>query len=287
MPRDSIGRRVARAAAIGGSRSYRSRTPYGWYTIVLVVCVIGFGLIVFSRHERQNAASATTTTTTLANTTPPLLTDHWQVALSLDVCGKVGVLPKSADQQSGIITTGNGAVDIEPARAGTKASQFEGANATLGKFLTAQGAGLTNTSLTLPGSLGKLGGTHVNGSKCGSKPGKVQLFIWSSPTAATPFAPITTGAAATPYANGEMFALAFVPNGTSVPRPQAQRLVAAFLKSQTPTTTTSTSTTTTTKPGSTTTTRPGSTTTTKPVSTTTQPGSTTTTKPVSTTTSAG
>ena len=61
----------------------------GWYSIVLAVCVIGLGLIVFSRHERQQVVStaSTTTTTTQANTTPPLVTDHWQVALSADICG--------------------------------------------------------------------------------------------------------------------------------------------------------------------------------------------------------
>jgi hypothetical protein len=270
VPRDSIGRRVARAASIGGSRSYRSRTPYGWYSIVLAVCVIGLGLIVFSRHERQQAAAnPSTTTTTQANSTPPLLTDHWQVALSLDICGQVVNLPKSADQSSGIITTGNGVVDIEPARAGTKAAEFEGAKATLGKFLTAEGVSLTGTSLKLPSSVGKLAGTYENGRKCGSTPGAVRVLIWSSPKATLPFP--ATDAAGLPYANGEMFMVAYVPKAASVPRPKAQKLVAAFLKSQT-TTTTTTSTTTTTIVGPTTTTKPQSTTTTKPASTTTTTG---------------
>lgn len=284
MPRDSIGRKVARAASIGGSRSYRSRTPYGWYSIVLAVCLVGLALIVFSRHEReQAAANTTTTTTTTPNTTPPLLTDHWQSALSIDVCGKVGVLPKSVDMKSGIITTGNGVVDIQPSRAGSKAAQFEGSNATLGLFLTAEGVSTTDTSLLVPRSVGKLAGTYHNGSKCGSKPGELQLLIWSSPTAAKPFAPITSDLGATPLENGEMFSLAFVPKGASVPRPQAQKLVAAFLKTQETTTTTSTSTTTTTvKSGSTTTTTKANSTT-----TTTEANSTTTTKPVSSTTTTG
>jgi hypothetical protein len=251
----------------------------GWYTILLAVCVIGLGLIVFSRHERQQAASTTTTTTTQANTTPPLLTDHWQVALSVDVCGQVQNLPRSADQSSGIITTGNGVVDIEPARAGTKAAQFEGAKATLAKFLTSEDVGLTASKLTLPKSLGKLAGTYGASRKCGTKPGRVQLLIWSSPSATTPFA--APSPAGIGYGNGEMYMVAFVPKGATVARPPAQKLVAAFLISQTTTTTTKPAgTTTTTKPGgTTTTTKPGGTT------TTTKPGgTTTTTKPVSTTT---
>jgi len=259
VPRNSIGRRVAHAASIGGSRSYRARTPLGWYSIVAVVCVVGLGLIVFSRHERQQAAvnSSTTTTTTLANTTPPLLTDHWQVALSVDICGRVGNLPRSADQSSGIITSGNGVVDIEPARAGKDASQFEGTKATLAKFLTAEGVTVTGTSMTLPGSLGKLAGTYDNGRKCQSKPGLVQLLLWISPSAPTSSVVASTDIG---YANGEMFMLAFLPKGASVARPLAQKQVAAFLKSQT--TTTTVASTTTTKPVGTTTTKPAGTTTT-------------------------
>jgi hypothetical protein len=225
---------------------------------------------VFSRHERQQAATkaSTTTTTTQADTTPPLLTDHWQVALSVDVCGQVVNLPRSADQTSGIITTGNGVVDIEPARAGAEATQFEGAKATLAKFLSSEDVNVTASTLTLPKSLGKLAGTYDAARKCGSKPGHVQVLIWPSPTSTTPFAapsPVGIG-----YANGEMFSLAFVPKGAAVATPTAAKLVAAFLKSQTTTTTTSTSTTTTTTPaiGPTTTTKP-STVTTKPVSSTT------------------
>jgi hypothetical protein len=236
--------------------------------------VIGLGLIVFSRHERQQIASntSTTTTTTLPNTTPPLLTDHWQVALSVDVCGQVKNLPRSSDQTSGIITAGNGVVDIEPARAGKKASEFEGAKATLAKFLTSEGVGLTTKSVKLPSSLGKLGGTYANGRLCASKPGRVQVLIWTSPTATTSFvAPSPTGLG---FGNGEMFMIAFLPKGASVTRPPAQKLVSAFLKSQTTTTTTtSTTTTTTIKGGSTTTTtKPVSTTTTKPAGTTSTTG---------------
>jgi hypothetical protein len=241
----------------------------GWYSIVVVVCVVGLGLIVFSRHERQQAATnaSTTTTTTLANTTAPLLTDHWQVALSVDICGRVGNLPRSANQSSGIITSGNGVVDIKPARAGKDASQFEGAKATVSKFLTAEGVTVTNTSMTLPSSLGKLAGTYDNGRKCQSKPGLVQVLYWISPSATSPS---VTPSADVEYANGEMFMLAFLPKGASVARPLAQKQVAAFLKSQT--TTTTSASTTTTKPVSTTTTKPVSTTTTKPVGTTTTTG---------------
>jgi hypothetical protein len=257
---------------------------------LVAVCVIGLGLIVFSRHEleQKTAAAATTTTTTQANATPPILSDHWQVALSVDICGKVDNLPKSADQTSGIITGGNGVVDIEPARAGKQAAQFEGSNATLGKFLTSEKVTLAADSLGLPKSVGKLAGTYANGRKCGTKPGRLQLLIWSTPSAATSFA--TTASPGVTYGNGQMYMLAFVPAGTSVPKPPGAKLVAAFVKSQAATTTTTTAkstTTTTTKSGTTTTTTKAGNTTSSTTTTTTAPGSTTTTKPGSSTSTTG
>jgi hypothetical protein len=266
VPKNSISRKVARAAAIGGSRSYKQRSPIGWYTILLLVCVVGVGLIVFSRHERQVRATAasTTTTTTQANTTPPTLNDHWQEAFSLDICGQVVNLPRSANMSSGIVSDGNGVVDIWPARAGKDAAQFEGAKATLGKFLASEDVGLTTTSLELPKSVGKLAGTYRNGRKCGTKPAQLAMTIWPTPTSASSFPGVLSGN--TVYGNGELFMLGFLPKGASVARPPAAPLIAAFLKSQTTTTTVKSSTTTTsTKPGSTatsTTTSPSSTTTT-------------------------
>jgi hypothetical protein len=252
----------------------------GWYSIVLVVCVVGLGLIVFSRHEREVASenASTTTTTTQANTTPPTSTDHWQEALSVDICGKVLNLPRSADLASGIITDGNGVVDVQPSRAGKNAKQFEGANATIGKFLTAEGVRLTSTSLRLPSSIGKHAGTYADGRKCATKPGKLQVNIWATPSAATSYS--AAPSPATNFsANGELFMLAFVANGASVPKPSGAHLVAAFIKSQT---TTTTVTTTTIKSGTTTTTKPSST-----ATTTSAPGSTTTTTASGTTTTTG
>ena len=104
--------RSAAAAATGSAR------PWGGTRCWPLVCIIGLGLIVFSRHELTQKASATTTTTTTTqpNTVAPTATDHWQVALSVDICGSVLNLPKSANQTAGIITSGNGVVDIEPSR---------------------------------------------------------------------------------------------------------------------------------------------------------------------------
>jgi hypothetical protein len=218
-----------------------------------LVCVLGLALIVYSRQESHQAATttSTTTSTTQASTTPPTLADHWEVAVSLDVCGKVVNLPRSANQDAGVITSGNGVVDVEPARAGTLAPLYEGAKATLSQYLSLEGVGLTDTSLKVPHSLGKLAGTYNNGRSCSGGPGKVEVLIWGSPTTKVPFP--ATQAVGIRYGDGNMFMVAFVPKGASVPRPLAESDVAAFLKAATTTTTTQ-PTTTTTKPATTTTT---------------------------------
>ncbi len=280
MPRDSIGRRVARAASIGGSRSYKSRTPYAWYGVLLAICVVGFALVALSRHELQQSSASTTTTTTTPQTAPPTAADHWKVALSVDVCGHVENLPRSVPQNSGITTQGNGVVDIKPARAGANASKYEGANATLGNFLNQENVNLTDTSLKLPSSVGKLAGTYVNGHKCGSTRGQVQTLIWGSPSAAAPFAPVTTSQDAIHYGNGELYMVAFVPKGAVVPRPPGHALVASFVTPPTTTTTSTSSTTTTTSKSGTTSTSTATSTSTTIV------GPTVTTKP-STTSSTG
>ena len=150
---------------------------------------------------------------------------------------------------------------------------------------------LASTSLRLPSSVGKLAGTYADGRKCGTKPGSLQLYIWTSPSAKSPLPP-TAASPALNYNQGELYMLAFVAKGASVPKPPAAKLVAAFLKSLTPpkstttTTTKSGTTTTTTKSGTTTTTtKSGSAT--SSTTTTTSAASTTTTKPGSSTSTTG
>lgn len=294
MPRDSISRRVARAAATGGSKSYKSRTPYGWYAVLMAVCVVGLALVVYSRHEMlatPTTTASTTTTTTQPNAVPPTTDNHWQVALAVDVCGTVVNLPKSSAQQSGLTTPGDGIVNIQPAAAGADAAQFEGHNATLGKFLTQEGVTLGDSFLNLPHSTGKVSGSYNNGDKCEGSPGVVAVSIWSTPTATVPFK-ITSDATDLQYANGEMFMISFLPKGAKVPVPPAKSLVEEFLRAN-PSGTVATATTTTTTPGatsSTTSSVPGassSTTTTSAGSTTSSTAATTTTTPSTTTTTKG
>ncbi len=157
----------------------------GWYSILLVVCVVGLGLVVFSRHELEvrdgENASTTTTTTTQPTSTPPTASDHWQAALSVDICGKVVNLPRSADLTSGIISDGNGVVDIQPARAGKDASKFEGSKATLGLFLTPRRSALPPTRSSCRSRSASSRAPTPTAASAAPSPRRVQLLDWSAP----------------------------------------------------------------------------------------------------------
>ena len=144
MSRGSFGRTVARAAASGGSRSYRARPPVLWYVLMVVIVVGGVFLIGYSRNERLHQASASVA---------PTKTDNWHAALAIDLCGTVQPnLPANTNlSTAGIRTFGDGVVDVDPG-AVSNPSAFTGTHATLGTFIATYGNGfaLSSTTLTMP-----------------------------------------------------------------------------------------------------------------------------------------
>ncbi len=144
MSRGSFGRTVARAAASGGSRSYRARPPVLWYVLMVVIVVGGVFLIGYSRNERLHQASASVA---------PTKTDNWHAALAIDLCGTVQPnLPANTNlSAAGIRTFGDGVIDVDPG-AVSNPSAFTGTHATLGTFIATYGNGfaLSSTTLTMP-----------------------------------------------------------------------------------------------------------------------------------------
>lgn len=274
VPKGSIGRRVARAAATGGSRAYRGRAPFGWYASLVLICVAGVGLIGYSRYQANHPVTATTSTTTTIGPGP---SSHWYAALTIDICGKTSTLPVSSNTKaSGITSIGNGLVYINPS-AVPNFQDFSGNLATLSQFVIYYKPPmvLTSSELQLP----KTGKTAEklwrNGDRCGSQPGLVQIKTWKTTTA--PTGEIVHDPSKVKFSNGQMITVAFLPQGATIPQAskatqtQLNLLVA---ESTAPTTTTlplpSTS-----VPAATSTTKPGATSTTSPRSSTTS----TTTKP--------
>src|SRR5579863_4586718 len=213
MARGSFGRTVARAAASGGSRSYRARPPALWYLLMAVVVVGGLGLIAYSRYEVQHPASAGI---------GPSASDTWYAALGIDICGKLEPnLPASANlSTTGLRTFGDGLIEAAPS-VSSSPSAFEGAHATLGLFATNySGFTLTSTEIEYPGkhqSLWKDGGSCT-----GKLKGKASLVakVWASPTART--ASVVTDPTKIHIDNGEMITVAFVPSGAPIPQPRSK-----------------------------------------------------------------
>ncbi len=145
MPGENFSRRVARAAAVGGGRTYHRQTPFGWYVLLLAICVGGVGLIAYSRYERLHPTAAASNTSNV----PPTKADLWKVGLALDICGKSSYLPATAGVQA-LSTNGHGVVTIEPGLA-TDPTLYSGAKATLQAFLLPQNVILGSARLQLPG----------------------------------------------------------------------------------------------------------------------------------------
>src|SRR3974390_533246 len=102
------GKWVARAAATGGSRTYRGQRPMKWYLSPVLIVLLGVALVAYSRYERQHPS-----------TTPPAIGTVWFAAIAWDVCGTVQPdLPDpNLARTPGISTPGLGVIAIAPATA--------------------------------------------------------------------------------------------------------------------------------------------------------------------------
>jgi hypothetical protein len=58
MARRSPGKRVARAAATGGGRTKRGKAPIGFYSLLIIIVLLGAATLGFSRYQRTHPASA-------------------------------------------------------------------------------------------------------------------------------------------------------------------------------------------------------------------------------------
>ncbi len=256
MPGENFSRRVARAASVGGGRGYRRQTPLSWYAIVFLICVVGIALIAYSRYEVSHPATATAKA---KNNTPPTAQNLWKVGLELDICGKMQKLPASTTPGP-FTTDGSGVVTIAPGLA-SHAGSASGSHATLNAFLVPAGISLTTTNLTItppvrpsttttttapaksststsPASSTTSTSTttttlaparsYSNGQRCEGGKGVVQTEVWASPSAKSGKI-YTRNATAIRFKNGQLFTIAFVPKGASIPKPSSAGAIAQYL----------------------------------------------------------
>ena len=223
MAKGSTGKRVARAAATGGSRTRRGEVPIGFYTSLALIFVVGAFVIGYSRYQRLNPTGAAAA--------PPTVGQTWHVAFGVYDCSTF--LPNLPAQKStaslSFYTTGNGLITIEP-----RSKLDEGSNATLGKFVLGySGLYLSNSKINYPGH------SSISSSQtCHGKPASIKIETWSSLLAN---GKIYTGNPANLHFNDqELISIGLVENGATLPKPDSTKALVNLGLTQTLSTTTTT-----------------------------------------------
>ena len=158
MGKASSNKKVARAAGIGGGRTYRGHTPWSYLGIIALIVVLGLVGTVTSRDRRLGQINN-------RGNTPPTVGTTWHEGYAVYACGKFLPLIQHAKDPQGITTSQTGIIQIQP-----KVKAVAGKNATLGKFSSAVGIVLNAAEVQLPG--GKL---YQDGNKCEGKAGHLYV----------------------------------------------------------------------------------------------------------------
>jgi len=164
MGKASSGKKVARAAGLGGGRAYGARPPWAYYFAVFALLLLGV-IGVYNSREYLDAKTAAP-----ASQAPTIGTTWWE-GLAVDACGKLLPAINSTKDPDGITTRG-GIIYIEP-----KTKSVSGHNATLWTLENAVGLLLNAGELEVPG-----GHLYVNGDSCDGKAGHVYVMTWSNPS---------------------------------------------------------------------------------------------------------
>ena len=197
MGKASSSKKVARAAKAAG-RPGTGRS-WGWPALISGLVVLGLVLIVISRGQTEDAVA-------------PKLGDHWHAAYAIYSCDTF--LPPLTDtvaDETGLHTHGDGLMHLHPF-----GTSYTGENANIENWGLTTGLELSDDSFTA-GAV-----ERKNGDECdGGAKGTVQLKVWDSPDDTE--GRILEGDFAD-YAPQEfsMWVLAFVPEGTEIPKPPQQ-----------------------------------------------------------------
>lgn len=158
MGKASSNKKVARAAGIGGGRTYRGRTPWTYFGVIALIVVLGVLGTINSRDRRLSQINN-------KGGTPPTVGTTWHEGYAVYECGKFADAITKASNPQGITTNTPGIILIQP-----KVKAAAGKNATLGKFASAAGIKLNAAELQLPG-----GTRYTDGTTCQGQPGHVYV----------------------------------------------------------------------------------------------------------------
>jgi hypothetical protein len=208
MGKASSGKKVARAAMTGGGRTSRGKTPWGWYSAMAVVVVLGMIVLVMSRSDTQQRLSS-------RSEEHPTTKEHWHAAYGFYFCDKFS--PPLADNKRdplGVHTHGDGVIHVHPF-----SQAASGKRAVTGVFFQTMGVTVTSTRMDIGGQ------KFANGDKCGDKEGMVRVFVNGAEHKGDPakihledrqlivfaFAPKDADVPKTPPSAGELNSLSDVP----------------------------------------------------------------------------
>jgi hypothetical protein len=197
MGKASSAKKVARAARAGGKVTGQRRN-IGFPAAIVAIVVLGIGLIAFARQSTPGGGS-------------PALGEHWHAAYGIYDCDTY--LPPQSDEgedREGIHTHEDGLMHIHPFL-----TRVSGKGANLEAFGRQIGMEITDDSFSVDGGLDR-----ENGDDCDGEPGEVQLVTWDSPTDEEPTIRRKNLAKYAPP-DGSVWVLAFVPEGTEVPKPES------------------------------------------------------------------
>ncbi len=158
---------MARAATTGGGRTSQGARPWGWYSALAMVVIVGVFLVITSRNERLSAGNpATADKPRAAAPDKRFPGDHWHAAYGIYVCDKFAPDIQTDRDPNGIHTHNDGVIHIHPF---TRA--VSGSKATFGAFAQTVGLSVTEDSVKVGDK------TYKNGEKCGDKEGRLQVLL--------------------------------------------------------------------------------------------------------------
>ena len=180
MGKASTNKKVARAAGTGGGRTARGQRPWGFYSILIVIGLLGLSILTFSRQERidkVNSEPGRKERPFLAGKKAGEEADHWHMAFGFYLCDAYrSFIPDNVQAtRAGIHTHGDGVIHVEPFTIADA-----GKNATIGRFLMLAGITVTEKEIKLPAwgtDPADPEVTKTNGDKCGDKAGRVRIQL--------------------------------------------------------------------------------------------------------------
>src|SRR5687767_9791591 len=196
MGKASSGKKVARAASTGGGRTSRGKTPWGWYSAISLVVILGIVVLVMSRNETQERVGE-------RSEEHPTTDEHWHTAYGFYICDQfTGALADNGRDPKGVHTHGDGVIHVHPF-----SHAASGERAVTGIFFETMGVTVTKSKIAFAGESFSNGDKRCDGNK---KEGFVQVLVDGKKYDGDP--------AKIHFEDRQEIVFAFVPEGTEVPK---------------------------------------------------------------------